>query len=449
MTQRELADLVRAEIYNASGKESVITAKSISDWECGMYTWPPAHVRRALCRVLEKADPADLGFFNSRRVSEARVSSTVSLLDLMAGRLPPAGANTLYVPGGQSFSGVDVEAHLREAASSGEGWLMVDAGPDGVLNRPDRRSLVVVVDGKQQSYILDGRRFAGRVGGRTGLQPVSSAVAVDDLTVGIIWAVTNTDVALLADDSQISTVQSGLEPRDGHYVWDAPWTEMPTLTPVAVHWLRSWFCTQYSTRNLERMLGQPCFWTQGRSGEDVTSWLLWRHRFEYLRLSSRWFPGLRCDFYVSNVSNSPLYERVLLLLAVALMEGFGIAATLNAESERSEAERTVSADESMVLNRIGGCGLCCADASASRSCRGALCDVADPEHGPSSVTEQSSKRRLETIANHLDVPWPWFQQRCAELAVEGVDDVAHPRSRLLSTRGLNAAIRYVAHMKGS
>ncbi|MFI5696460.1 hypothetical protein ACIA58_31685 [Kribbella sp. NPDC051586] len=421
MTQRELADLVRAEIYNATGKESVITAKSISDWECGMYTWPPAHVRRALCHVLEKADPADLGFFNRRRVSESRGPNAASLLDLTNGQLPPVGSNTLRVPNGRSFSGVDVEAHVCEAVSSGEGWLMVDAGPDAVLNRPDRRSLLVVVDDKQQSYILDGRRFAGRVGGRLGLQPVSSAVAVDDLTVGIIWAVTNTDVALLADDGQISTVQARLAAHDGRYVSDASLTEMPTLTPVASHWLRSWFCTRYITCNLERMSGQPSPWTRERTGEDAASWLLWRHRFEYLRRRSQWCPGLPRDFHVSeaDASNSPMYERVLLLLAVALMEGFGIAATLNSESERSEPERT------------------------------ALCDVADREHGLSSVIEQSSKRRLETIADHLYVPWPWFQQRCAELAVQGVDDIAHPRSRLLSTRGLNAAIRYVARTADS
>lgn len=78
MTQRRLADLVSAEIYNATGKESVITAKSISDWECGLYTWPPAHVRQALCRVLQKPGPADLGFFNRRRVSAPRAPDAIS-----------------------------------------------------------------------------------------------------------------------------------------------------------------------------------------------------------------------------------------------------------------------------------------------------------------------------------------------------------------------------------
>jgi F0F1-type ATP synthase beta subunit len=46
MTQAVLADLVTAEIYRATGQEILITAKAISDWECGWYTWPSAVGRR-------------------------------------------------------------------------------------------------------------------------------------------------------------------------------------------------------------------------------------------------------------------------------------------------------------------------------------------------------------------------------------------------------------------
>ncbi|TDW24139.1 hypothetical protein [Kribbella kalugense] len=449
MTQRRLADRVSAEIYNATGKESVITAKSISDWECGLYTWPPAHVRTALCRVLQKPQPADLGFFNKRRVRAPKEPEVTSLIDLMAGQLPAARSNTLRIPDGRSFSGVDVEAHRCEAVSPGDGWLMVAPGPDVVLNRPDRRTFVVVVDDKQQLCILEGRRFADRVGRRTGPQPVSSATSVDDLTVGIIWAVTNTDVALLADDGQLSTLQAVLAPDVRHCLSDIPPAEVPTLTPVARQWLESWMCTRHITRNLERLSGQPCLWTRERCGEDATSWLLWRHRFEYLRRTSRWFPRMRREFYLleTDVADSPTYERVLLLLAAALMESFGIAVALNSECEPAEVEQSVLGDESIVANWLGASGLCCVDASAPWSCRAVPRDGAEQARELPSVTEQSSKRRLEAIANRLDVPWPWFQRRCAELAHEGVDDIAHPRSRLLSTRGLNAAIRYIARAK--
>ncbi|WP_432887833.1 hypothetical protein ACQPYH_06145 [Kribbella sp. CA-245084] len=448
MTQRRLADLVRAEVYRATGEESVITAKSISDWECGLYTWPPAYVRQALCRVLQKPEPADLGFFSKRRISTPQAPDHTSLVALLAGQLPSARSNALRIPDGRSFSGVDVEAHRFEAVSPGDGWFMVDPGPDAALNRPDRRTFVVVVDDKMQLCIMDGRRFADRVRRRTGPQPVPSATSVDDLTVGIIWAVTNTDVALLADDGHLSILRAGLAPYNMHCLSDLPLTEGSTLTPVASQWLGSWFCTQHITRNLERLSRQPYLWTRERSGEDATSWLLWRHRFEYLRRASRWFPGMRRDFYIpeTDVADSPTYERVLLLLAAALMEAFGIAAALSSEREPAEVEPIVRGDELNFAKWLGASGLCCVDASAPWSDRrGVLGDVAEQARERSSVTAQSSKRRLEAIANHLDVSWSWFQRRCAELALEGVDDIAHPRSRLLSTRGLNVAIRYVAH----
>lgn len=356
----------------------------------------------------------------------------------------------MRIPDGRSFSGVDVEAHRCEAVSPGEGWLMVDPGPDAALNRPDRRTFVVVVDDKQQSCILDGRRFANRVGRRTGVQPVSSATSVDDLTVGIIWAVTNTDVALLADDGQLATLQAGLAQHDRRCWSDTPLTDVSTLSPVASQWLGSWLCTRHITRNLERLSGQPYLWPRERSGEDATSWLLWRHRFEYLRHTTRWFPRMRRDFYLpeADAADSPKYERVLLLLAAALLESFGIVAALSSECEPAWGERFVLGEESIVANWLGGSGLCCVDADVSLSSRAAVCHVDEQARELMSVTEQSSKRRLEAIANRLDVPWPWFQRRCAELAHEGVDDIAHPRSRFLSTRGLNAAIRYIARAKG-
>jgi hypothetical protein len=36
--------------------------------------------------------------------------------------------------------------------------------------------------------------------------------------------------------------------------------------------------------------------------------------------------------------------------------------------------------------------------------------------------------------------------RCRELAAVGIDGLAHPRSRLLSTEGLMTALRYVAYL---
>ena len=55
-----------------------------------------------------------------------------------------------------------------------------------------------------------------------GPQPISSASILDDLTVGILWATANTDVALLADDAQLMSSQERLAHYEGRRTSDVP-----------------------------------------------------------------------------------------------------------------------------------------------------------------------------------------------------------------------------------
>ncbi|WP_327640848.1 hypothetical protein OHB24_21385 [Kribbella sp. NBC_00482] len=325
---------------------------------------------------------------------------------------------------------------------------MVDPDTGGPLNRPDRRSLVVVVDHEDQYYASDGRRFADHGGRRTGPQPISSAAILDDLTIGIIWATMNTDVALLADDAQLTSGQARLAHHEGRRTSDVPLTEVPTLNAVAGQWLGSRFCARHITRHLDRLTERPFFWTREKRGEEAASWLLWRHKFEYLRRTSRWFPEMRRGFRISeaDVAESPMYERVLLLLAAALIEAFGIIVQFSPDDGHADVEGFVLGGQAIVANWLGGPGLWYVDASAPPSRQSVFRDVAGQVSGSSLVAESTSERRLRAIAGYLNVPWAWFQRRCAELAVAGVDDIAQPRSRLLSTRGLDTAIRYVAYI---
>jgi hypothetical protein len=166
---------------------------------------------------------------------------------------------------------VDVGAHFCKVELPGEGWLMIDPRKDASLSRPDRRSLVIVVDRERRYYVSDGRRFVDRAGRRTGLQPISSATVLDDLTVGILWATTNTDVALLADDSQLASSQARLAHHEGRRTSDVPLSEVPGLNAVAGQWLGSRFCARHITRNLDRLSGEPFFWTREKRGEEAPS----------------------------------------------------------------------------------------------------------------------------------------------------------------------------------
>lgn len=51
--------------------------------------------------------------------------------------------------------------------------------------------------------------------------------------------------------------------------------------------------------------------------------------------------------------------------------------------------------------------------------------------------------RLRSLADYLGLDWPWLWRRCADLAEHGCDGLVPPRTRLLSTEGVDAALRYV------
>lgn len=61
----------------------------------------------------------------------------------------------------------------------------------------------------------------------------------------------------------------------------------------------------------------------------------------------------------------------MLLLAMALMEAFGITVELSLEPEYADIEGFVLADEAIVANWLGGAGLWYVDASAPPSRRSA------------------------------------------------------------------------------
>jgi len=461
MSQAALADLVNAEILRATGRVVVITSKSISDWERGWYTWPAEDVRLALCQVLGAAGPADLGFYRSRitRTDGATLAARVEATPLPelvrnGSRDEPAGVASVVVPSGRSYVGVELAVHHLAAEVTDREWVAVDPSDEviGSLRRPDRRTLLIASDlrGDQpRQYVSDGRRFAGRADRRTGPQPVPTAHLLDDLTVGIIWAITNTDAQLQGDDAQLEMHRVRMTHYEDRSSSAAMLSEVPDLGTVSRQWLGSSFCSRHIMRHFERLSTSPLFWTREQRGEEAASWLIWSHKLDYLRRTSRWFGGTRRGFCIPayKVSSSPRYERVLLLLAMALMEAFGIQVEVTAEPALGEVEGFVLADEVIVADWLGAPGLWYVDVGAPLSRLSTYREIDAHLAAESLIAQPTPSRRLEALADYLEVPWSWFRGRCRELAASGVDGVAHPRSRLLSTKGLDAAIRYVAYVE--
>ncbi|WP_344162655.1 hypothetical protein [Kribbella yunnanensis] len=365
-------------------------------------------------------------------------------------RIAQSSSGRLQVPAGRAYRGAEIAAHYSKAGQAGTGMLLVAPTAEMLagMSRPDRRSLIVAVDQDERHYVADGRRFVERAGRRSGPQAVPLANVVDDLTVGIIWATANADSALLADDAQLARSRAYMVQEEGRSVSRGAVDEVPVLNPVARQWLGSRFCSGHIIRNFHQLGSSPLFWTREQQGEEAASWLLWSHKFEYLRHTSSRFADMRRGFCIpeSEVKASPRYERVLLLLAMALMEAFGIRIVLSAEPEHAAVEGFVLARRAVVANWLDSPGLWCVEASASQPRLGVYQRLAGEAIAGTLLNQATPVGRLAALADYLDVPWGWLRRRCGELAATGVDDIAHPRSRLLSTRGLNTVIRYVAYI---
>jgi hypothetical protein len=456
MSQARLADLVNRAILQTTGRPGAISAKSVSDWERGWYSWPIAPVRDALREVLGASSDADLGFENRRaRASEhgeaPDTSGSVALVDLVR-RESSAAIGIVDVPGGRVFHGSELAAVLSPSVPVDGGVVLeLSSGLLASLERPHRRTMLIapiLTEEGQVVHVADGREFAASAVRRSDAHRVPHAYRLDDLTVGVVWAVTNADSAILADDSALDFYQRSLAHYDETSKSSATLSEVPKLNGVSSKWLGSEFCARHIIRHLPRLTTEPFFWSREQRGEEASAWLLWTHKLDYLRHTSARFGTMRRGFCIPEheVRTSPRYERVLLLLAMALMEASGIEVQIAGEPELAEIEGFVIADDLIVANWLRGPGLWYVDTDAPSSRWSMYHDISRDAAAKSIVAQPTPVGRLQAMAAYLDISWTWFATRSRELAAAGVDGLAHPRSRLLSTEGLMTALRYVANL---
>lgn len=456
MSQARLAELVNAAVLEATGRVGATTAKSVSDWERGWYSWPVAPVRAALREVLGVSDDADLGFESRRsRGSDSAgggvTHRSVSLLDLLRWE-ESSPADVVDVPGGRSFHGAELAA-VRSPGVAVDGGVVLELSPDllASLERPHRRTMLItraLTDDGQLVHVADGREFTAGAVRRAEARRVPIAYRLDDFTIGIVWAVTNTDSAILADDSALHSYQRSLTRYQEVSTSSATLSEVPRLNNMSRQWLGSEFCARHIIRHLPGLTTEPFFWSREQRGEEAASWLLWAHKLRYLQHTASRYGRMRRGFCIPEhlVRSSARYERVLLLLAMALMESCGVEVQIAAEPDLGEIEGFVLADDLIVANWLRGTGLWYVDTDAPSSRWATYRDISHQLAEESVIAQPDSAGRLQAMAAYLDLPWAWFEGRCGELATAGVDRLAHPRSRLLSTEGLMIALRYVAYL---
>ena len=116
-------------------------------------------------------------------------------------------------------------------------------------------------------------------------------------------------------------------------------------------------------RNLNDVPAAPAFWTREQTGGEACPWLLFGHKHAYIRATRDRFGegSLSRMFCVphSVVASSARFERVLLLLAVALMEAMGIHVKVCDDPAYSDVEGFVLSghDKAIIANWVRGDGI--------------------------------------------------------------------------------------------
>lgn len=368
------------------------------------------------------------------------------------------GEVAVQAPAGRFFAGTEIAARAFPASDDGRILASVPTGfaEDAFLRRPQRGLVIGVTSGESGPGLfgLDNRQARRRLAGTPDQARLlmSRAYALDDLTLGILWAVANLDEALLDDDALLDDSRGQLAVYEGSPRSAAGREIAADLASASGMWLGSQFCANHILRHIDSLTDLPAFWTREQRGEEASTWLLFAHKYNYLRRCGGTYPGGHAaptrSFCVppAAVTDSSQPERILLLLAMALMESFGITVDVTAEPEYAAVPGFVfdGHRHAIMANWVGTDGLWQVDVTDAAPLLREFADATGYAHAHSIAAADTPGERLRALADYLELDWPWLVRRCAELGEYGSAGIAAPRSRLLSTDGVDQACRFLA-----
>lgn len=366
-------------------------------------------------------------------------------------------ADSWQIRGRRLLDGTTTAVQFHPAVACDDAVRVTVADTDSFARflRPARRGLLVAVDEREdlKLYVTDAasaRRALTTFPRPGGALTIPAAHELDDLTYGILWSLIQLDDGLLADD-QILNEESRLMDTFLSLPRSALSRETrPELTTVGSNWLGSAFCAQYIQQRLDGVTEPPMFWTREQTGEEAATWLFFQHKHAYLRSLAGCFSGassMSRTFCIpqNEVSTSGRYERILLFLAIALMELHGIHVRVTTRQEYASVDGFAlsNGQRAVLANWLRSESLWRADTLTARpelrSYQELLADAAAGSvmDGPSPLD------RLRALAGYLEIDWPWLVRRCLDLSSSGVAGLARPRSRLITLDALAEVLHFV------
>jgi hypothetical protein len=375
--------------------------------------------------------------------------------------LPDYGVDWhLRLPGGRMLDGggtVAAQVHPLKTAADGSAFLPVGGVRFDRFRAMPHRGMLIGVDEQANTARLFGvnlreaHRKVVQSPGVPSAVVIPRAYELDDLTYGIIWALVNFDDALLADDHALDQRYRELRRYEQLSHSAVSRQAAAELTSAARMWLGSSFCARHIRRNLANPTCLPVFWTREQSGEEASTWLLFRHKYSYLKRISSQFAGaadpLARGFCIPEaaVRASARWERILLFLSVALMESLDIRVKICVEPEYAEVEGFVlmPGKRAVIATWVRADDIWHVDSVTRSSVLRGFGDVIGHVTAHSVNEADTPCHRLRALAGYLGLDWLWLWRRCADLGERGCAGLIQPRSRLLSTEGVDAALRYV------
>ncbi|MCX4624549.1 hypothetical protein [Streptomyces albogriseolus] len=375
--------------------------------------------------------------------------------------VPATGAAGMWeLTGRDSLAGTAAAVQVMTAVHEEDGdevrVLASDEGLKQFLRPAARRGFLLGVAEHAEDYglyVLDAasaRRAQAVATARSNPVSIPKAYLLDDLTYGILWSLTQLDDGLLADDQALDAESHNLDtylalPRS------APNRQLLELTSAGSSWWGSAFCAHYIERELQSAGEIPAFWTREQRGAEAAPWVIFSHKIDYLRRMGRFVDGGQTTSRVfcvpeAAVARTERYERILLLLAIALMERHGIRVRLVTNPAYADMDGVafIPGQKAVVANWVRtGEALWAASTTSSRgdlrSYRTAFGDAEEIN----ILISPDPKGRLEELARYLDIDWGWITTRCREVAEHGVAGLVRTRSRLLTSDGLDDALSFL------
>jgi hypothetical protein len=299
-------------------------------------------------------------------------------------------------------------------------------------------------------FAIDSREAARRAAhGDAPALVISDAYELDDLTFALLWACASLDTGLQMDDQELTMAVGELTPYESLPSSAVSREAAAGLGMTSQIWLGSDFCARHILRNLNDVPVPPAFWTREQTGGEACPWLLFEHKHAYLRATRDRFGegSLSRMFCVphSVVASSALFERVLLLLSVALMEAMKIHVKVCDDPAYSDVEGFVLSgqDKAIIANWVRGEGIWHVDTARRPSVLSDFREASGYADAHSVIEAGTPAGRLQALAWYLDVDWAWIQDRCRSLARVGTAGLLRPRSRHISTIGVDTACSYL------